>query len=196
MGEETLDYYEQNSQAYFDETVHVEFGETHRKFTAFLKPGASILDFGCGSGRDTLAFLKQGYTVVATDGSEQLCGLASHLTGQSVRHLLFNDLDYIQRFDGIWACSSILHLPKEELTDAFRKMAQALKAGGVVYTSFKYGVFEGIRNGRWFTDMTWESFSAFNERAGVFSVADHWLSCDVRPKRGNEQWLNLLLAKQ
>ena len=70
-----------------------------------------ILDFGCGSGRDTKAFLDAGFRVDATDGSAELCALASSYTGIRVRQMLFNELDAVDQYDGIWACASILHLP-------------------------------------------------------------------------------------
>ena len=120
-----------------------------------------ILDFGCGSGRDTRAFLDLGYSVEATDGSEELCVRASEYTGIPVKKLFFQDLDAKEQYDGIWACASILHLPKQELYDVFRKMIRALKENGILYTSFKYGTFEGYRKERYFTDFTEQTLTEF-----------------------------------
>lgn len=85
-------------------------------FLSYLKPGARILDFGCGSGRDTKYFLEHGFEVDAIDGSERLCALAGKLTGIPVKQMLFEDLDAMDVYDGIWACASVLHLEYEPLT--------------------------------------------------------------------------------
>ncbi|MBQ9001661.1 MAG: class I SAM-dependent methyltransferase [Eggerthellaceae bacterium] len=191
----TIDYYNCNAEAFAASTANVEFSDMQEKLASLLAPGASVLDFGCGSGRDAKSFLKQGFRVAATDGSPEMCRIASRLTGLEVRNELFGDLADVAAYDGIWACSSILHLPKAELADVFPKMLAALRPGGVIYASFKYGTFEGWRNGRYFTDFTEASFRDFADAVGGFEAAEQWVSGDVRPGRGDEKWLNLLLAK-
>lgn len=192
---QTLDYYNNNAQAFASSTVDVDFSATQRRFAQLLPSGARILDFGCGSGRDSKYFLQQGFDVTATDGSAELCEIARKLTGLPVRHELFQDLTEVEAYDGIWACSSILHLPKTELADVLAKMITAVKPGGIIYTSFKYGTFEGVRNGRYFTDFTEETFRRFIEPIEGIRIEDWWVSGDVRPGRGDERWLNLLLRK-
>lgn len=88
-------------------TVTVDFQHTQDRFLSFLPINAFILDFGCGSGRDTKYFMEHGYRVEATDGSEELCKLASTYIGVSVKYMLFQELDEQKKYDGIWACSSI-----------------------------------------------------------------------------------------
>lgn len=192
---QTLDYYNANAQAFAASTVSVDFSATQRRFAQLLPPGGRILDFGCGSGRDSKFFLQEGFDVTATDGSAELCRLARELTGLPVRHELFQDLAETNTYDGIWACASILHLPKAELAGVLAKMVAALKPGGVIYTSFKYGDFEGIRNGRYFTDFTEEGFRSFMQPIEGIRIEDWWVSADVRSGRGDERWLNLLLRK-
>ena len=191
----TLDYYNQNADAFSESTLEVDFKSTQEKFLSHLKDGAKILDFGCGSGRDTKYFLSKGFKVEATDGSEELCKIASNNTGITVRHLLFNELDEFNKYDGIWACSSILHLDKTELKPVLYKMLRAIKAQGVIYTSFKLGEFEGERNGRYFTDFTLESFKSFIVEIEEIQIVEAWITGDVRPGRGEEKWLNLILQK-
>lgn len=111
----TLKYYNENAIIFSATTQIVDFSITQDKFLALLQPNAYILDFGCGSGRDTKYFMEHGYRVEATDGSAELCKLASTYTGVSVKYMLFQELDEQKKYDGIWACSSILHLPKDEL---------------------------------------------------------------------------------
>ena len=192
----TLDYYNDNARAYIDGTWDVRFAGMQDKFLTYLKPGARVLDFGCGSGRDTKKFLEKGFRVDAVDGAEELVRLASEYTGIQVKQMLFQDLDVVGIYDGIWACSSILHLPTDELEAVFGKMARALMDRGIVYASFKYGTWEGVRNGRYFTDMTEAKMECMLEKAGVFSIEDMWVTADVRPGREAEKWLNLILKKQ
>jgi len=111
----TLEYYDENADQFIQGTLSVDFMKIQDRFLNKLKPCASILDFGCGSGRDTKCFLERGYKVEAADGSEKLCKMASEYTGIEVKHMLFSELDAQEKYDGIWACSSILHLPKSEL---------------------------------------------------------------------------------
>ena len=191
----TLEYYNTNADTFAAGTVSVDFEETQNRFFERLEPGAFILDFGCGSGRDTKYFLERGYRVDAVDGSEELCRFASAYTGTVVRRMLFQELDELDKYDGIWACSSILHLPKWELKAVFEKMIDALKEKGYIYTSFKHGDFEGERNGRYFTDFTIDTFKEFIQDINGLKIVDYWITGDVRPGRGEEKWLNLLLQK-
>ncbi len=191
----TLNYYQQNAEAFTRNTLAADMAATRTRFVAHLSPDALILDFGCGSGRDTKAFLDAGFRVEATDGSEELCASASAYTGIPVRHALFTDLDESNRYDGIWACASILHLPKTELAEVLNRIETALKLGGILYASFKYGTFEGMRNGRYFSDFTEESLKAFWRPATSLQIFDLWITKDVRPDRGEEQWINLLARR-
>lgn len=191
----TIDYYNQNAKNFIENTQNVDMHLAQDKFLQLLDSQSSILDFGCGSGRDTKYFLEKGYHVTATDGSAELCKLASAFTGIEVKEMLFQELDDINKYDGIWACSSILHLPKKELFPVLRKMCIALKSAGVIYSSFKYGDFEGERNGRYFTDFTEDTFRDFIKDISELTIEDHWITSDVRPGRGNEKWLNLIIRK-
>lgn len=195
MSDKTLDYYNQNADAFVAGTVSVDFKQTQDRFLKRLHSGEYVLDFGCGSGRDTKYFLEAGLRVDATDGSEELCRIASDYTGIEVKRMLFQELDEHEKYDGIWACSSILHLSKEELKNVFWKMIAALKRNGIIYTSFKYGEFEGERNGRYFTDLTIDMFRDFMQDIDCLKIEEYWITDDVRPGRGEEKWLNLILQK-
>ena len=123
----TLKYYNENATAFSATTRTVDFSTTQDKFLALLQPNALILDFGCGSGRDTKYFMDHGYRVEATDGSEELCRLASTYAGVPVKHMLFQELDEQKKYDGIWACSSILHLSKDELKNVQMIVEEQIK---------------------------------------------------------------------
>ncbi len=195
MLDNTIDYYNARAESFVADTVSVGFKEMRSRFTDKLPNKARILDFGCGSGRDTKAFLEQGYRVDAIDGSEKLCRIASEYTGIAVRHMYFQQLDEINGYDGIWACASILHLRSAELPDVLRRMMQALKENGIIYASFKYGDFEGEKQGRYFTDMTEDAFAKIVATVDGLHIEEQWVSRDVRPGRGDEKWLNLILRK-
>ncbi|MCQ2511291.1 MAG: methyltransferase domain-containing protein [Lachnospiraceae bacterium] len=192
---QTIDYYNKNAADFIETTRHADMHEAQDRFLALLPAGASVLDFGCGSGRDTKYFLDKGFTVTATDGSEELCRAASIFTGIEVKCMLFQDLDESNGYDGIWACSSILHLKKTELLPVIRKMNTALKKNGVIYTSFKYGEFEGERGGRYFTDFTEAAFRKFLAGIPGLVIEKCWITGDVRPGRDTEKWLNVLIRK-
>lgn len=196
ISESTLNYYNKNAREFVAGTVNVHFTEMQDLFLEYVPEGGTILDFGCGSGRDTKYFLNRGYRVDATDGSEELCRMAGKYTGIPVKRMLFEELDCRDVYDGIWACASILHIANKELPAILRKMTDAVKSGGVIYTSFKYGDFEGNRNGRYFTHHTEESFQRIIEDISELVIEKLWITDDVRAERGEEQWLNLILRKQ
>ena len=194
-GSKTIDYYNRNASFYATDTFLADCSEIQEKFMSKLFPGAKVLDFGCGSGRDAAVFLKHGFDVTATDGSEELCRIASENTGLKVVHLYFRHIDYREEFDGIWACASILHLSYDELSVVLPKMVTALKPEGILYASFKYGDFEGVRNGRYFCDFTEKRFAGLINGISGIALEEQWISRDVRPGRNGEKWLNIILRK-
>lgn len=196
MLNKTINYYDINAKEFVEGTLNVDFKATQDKFINKLPAKGYILDFGCGSGRDTKYFLAKDFNVDAIDGSLELCKIASEYTNIKVRHMYFNELSIVNKYDGIWACSSILHLSLDDLVDVFKRMSKALKDKGIIYTSFKYGDFSGERNGRYFTDMTEDSFANLIINVENLKVEEQWITADVRPQRGNEKWLNLILRKK
>ena len=196
LDKSTLDYYNSKAKDFVTDTVAVAFTEMQDTFLEYIPKGGRILDFGCGSGRDTKYFISKGYDVDATDGSEELCKIASEYTGIKIKQMLFEELDEVELYDGVWACASILHVEKKQLPEILKKIATATKKGGVVYTSFKYGEFEGIRNGRFFTYLTEESFGEILRSVSDLAIEKLWISADVRAERGEERWLNIVLRKQ
>ena len=196
MLNKTINYYDTNAKDFVEGTLNVDFKATQDKFINKLPAKGYILDFGCGSGRDTKYFLAKDFNVEAIDGSIELCKIASEYTNIKIRHMYFNELSIVNKYDGIWACSSILHLSLDDLVDVFKRMSKALKDEGIIYTSFKYGDFSGERNGRYFTDMTEDSFAKLIANVDNLKVEEQWITADVRPQRGNEKWLNLILRKK
>lgn len=153
---DTLDYYNKNAKQYCEQTLIEDFKENYDKFLKEIPDNAYILDFGCGSGRDSKYFIDNGYKVKAIDGSIEMCKLASEYINQKVICMKFDELDDIDTYDGIWACSSILHIEKEKLPNIFSKMINALKDGGIIYTSFKIGTGYEIKEGKYYNFITKE----------------------------------------
>ena len=191
----TLEYYNSKAKDFVSDTVAVAFTEIQDIFLEYIPVGGKILDFGCGSGRDTKYFISKGYDVDAIDGSEELCKIASEYAGIQVKQMHFQELNASEEYDGVWACASILHVEKAKLPDVMKKMASSTKKGGVVYSSFKYGDFEGVRNGRFFTYLTEESFGELLRKVPELVIEKLWISADVRVERGEERWLNIMLRK-
>lgn len=195
MQTSTLKHYNKIAGRYCGTTVNVDFSKFHKRFLKYIPKGGCILDFGCGSGRDAYAFIKRGFVVDALDGSSELCSLAERLIAQTVICQLFQEFSEKDKYDGIWACSSILHLNKRELGDTLRNLHDALKSIGYLYASFKYGNFEGIRNSRYYTDLTHAQLIKLVREVKCFQVEEFWISSDTRKDRREEKWLNVILKK-
>lgn len=192
----TLDYYESNAKEYFKKTVNVNFAETRAAFLDNLEDGAYILDFGCGSGRDAKAFKDAGYRVDALDGSAELCRLASDYAKMEVKHMRFTDFHEKETYDGIWACASLLHLPYDALKEVVGRLCAGLKENGILYASFKYGNFEGVREGRYYTDFNEEKTERLLHEVPGLQLEKQWVSMDALPGRDGVRWLNFLGRKR
>lgn len=148
---DSIEYYNKHAAEYFQKTVDINMKDNWDVFTELLPEGASILDLGCGSGRDSAYFLSCGYDVTMVDASYEMCNLASIHTGHDVLNLSYENLDFYDVFDGIWACASLAHIPADRIDGILQKIIRGLKTDGIMYMSFHYGNFEGIRDGRYFT---------------------------------------------
>ena len=169
--------------------------ELYARFLPHIPKGGRILDAGCGSGRDTQYFLQHGYRVEAFDASPEMCRLASILTGQPVLQKTFDQFDGDSRFDGVWACASLLHLTRVELDPVLERLCRALKSGGVMFMSFKLRNEEWDEGGRHFNGYDQRSFKAMMTKHPSVHVQNTWISDDVRPSRSGEQWLNALISR-
>lgn len=189
-----IDYYNKNAKSFYDGTVNADMSDWRKRFEKYLDEGAKILDAGCGSGRDSLAFMNAGYDIEAFDASEELCKLASELTGKKVLNLRFEDIDYLDMFDGIWACASLLHVDEKLLSPVIIKLRNALKKAGIIYASFKYGNGTVIRGERIFTDKNEKSIKELFVANG-FTILDCDISTDIRSDRAGEKWINVIAQK-
>ena len=192
---DTLNYYAQNAQEFIAGTIGIDMSDVHRRFLEHMPPEGSILDLGCGSGRDSKFFAERGYRVTAVDGSAELCRRAEQLTGFPVRCLLFEDLDYVNEFDGVWACASLLHVEKEKMQLILGLVSNALKDGGTLYLSYKYGTGQRVEKGRFFSDYTETDIPLLFPDDSPLSCVEWWITQDERPERSHERWLNMICKK-
>ena len=192
---ETLQYYNEHAADFTADTQQSDMSERYVSFLSRVKVGGHILDLGCGAGRDSAQFLKRGYQVTAVDGSEELCRIAENFIGQKVYHMYFQDITWQKQFDGVWACSSLLHCTIEELPDILQKVSDSLKENGILYLSFKYGDFSGMRNGRYFTNLTEKSLNILLSKIPSLQLVETSINGDVRLGREQEMWLSAIIEK-
>jgi SAM-dependent methyltransferase len=190
------DYYDDHVAEYVQDTQRVEMAELYEPFLRHVPARGRILDAGCGSGRDTRAFLVKGYDVVAIDASVQMVEAARVLTGRPVLQMRFQEIEWAAEFDGIWACASLLHLPRIEMDDVFRRLIRALKPGGVWFMSFKQGTGEGVRAGRFFNDYREDDLRALIDNYKQLMLLQLWTTQDVRKGRGQEKWTNAVVRRR
>ena len=192
----TVSFYNRNAARYSADTAGIDLSALHERFLALVPAGGFILDAGCGSGRDSLAFLKRGYRVRAFDAAPEMARLAAVHIGQPVQVQRFDELEERAAYDGIWACASLLHLPEAELPSALQRLWAALKPDGVMYLSLKHGDGERIdTKGRHFTDTTEDRLRGWLAALQETGVVDCWLTHDERAN-STEIWINALVRRE
>lgn len=191
----TQRYYEDKAEEYLARTSHLNMESLYKPFLALMPSGGTILDAGCGPGRDVLAFLRQGFRVTAFDASSKMVELASTQTGVAAFQMRFQELKYEQEFDGIWACASLLHVPFSELEDVLTKFRRALKTGGICFMSFKQGNGERFEDGRQFIDFTEATLRQKLADISGVSILRIWGTEDQAGRNG-VQWVNALVRSE
>jgi SAM-dependent methyltransferase len=195
MKNSNIEYYNQNVDSFYNSSVVADMSEWRNRFVKQVSDGGRILDVGCGSGRDSKAFIKEGFSVVAFDASREMCKKASELLGQEVWQMRFDEMSFDEEFDGVWACASLLHTSEEEFPEVLNNIYKALKDRGILYASFKYGEGTTQRGERTFIDFTVETIIPILQKTG-FEILDSGITTDVRPERENEKWTNVIAIKK
>lgn len=194
QGNITAEYYKKNAKSYCDNTVKVDLSEVYKIFSRYLKGGDRILDAGCGSGRDIIAFRNMGYHVEAFDISPEIAPIATENSGVNVLISTFHEYQTSKPFAAVWCCASLVHIPLDELVGAIANLSKALIHNGIWYMSFKYGDRQQVRNGRHFTDLNETGLLSLINDAGGLKPERTWITDDARPERNNK-WLNAILRK-
>ena len=189
----TLSWYRENAIQYAEETRNSLVLDALWEFLSRIKEGGTILDYGSGSGRDSAYFINKGFSVDSLDGSAEMKAQAERLFGIKVKLASFLSLEEKDKYDGIWAQASILHLEEHDLRVALTLIERALKRDGVFYSSFRKGEEDGYEKGRWYTNMTERRFLSF--LPAKLYVEKIWESQDVRPGV-NRTWLSIICRKK
>lgn len=190
----SIEFYNQNAQQFFDNTVDVDMTPLYDRFLEGVPEGGSVLDAGCGSGRDSKAFFGKGYQVTAFDASGPLVSLAKGLTGIEVQQRTFEQVTEQEVYDGIWCCASLLHVNRDKLPETMQRLSDSLKPNGCWYLSFKYGLGERQESGRYFCDLNEQGLDQLIGDLGSIHINSVWVTEDRRPGR-DERWLNAILVK-
>lgn len=191
----TIEYFDQNAERCFADAFTITERGNQDHFLSYVREGGSILDFGCGSGRDTAYFRERGFRVTPTDGSREMCRLASEYLGTPVRVLEFNELDDEDCYDGIYASASVMHLEYDALLEALPKMARALRRGGVMFVSFKYGDTDGYLGKRYYTNMSEGRFARMLADVPQLEVVEQGVFGNEHPDQPDFRWFYALLRK-
>ena len=192
----TIEYFDENAGRCFADALTITARDNQDRFLSYVRPGGSILDFGCGSGRDAAYFREKGYIVTAVDGSQEMCRLASEYVGMPVHTMEFNELEDVATYDGIYAAASIMHLEYERLLEVFPRMSRALRPGGIVFASFKYGTEDGYLGKRYYTNMTEQRLAQTVAQFPDFEVIEQSSFGNEHPDQPDFRWLCVYLRKR
>ena len=191
----SIGFYEDNAEWFFGRTVNVDMSATQNRFLGYLNPGAAVLDAGCGSGRDAKVFKDLGFNVTAMEAAPSLAALAQAHIGSPVEVKTFDQITWRDRFDGVWACASLLHVPAEDLPVVLGKLHDALVPGGILWASFKLGTEERIDGDRLFTDFDEARMRALLAKVSGFSLIELYVTLDSRNEFSHQSWLNIICRK-
>ena len=191
----TIDFYDANAEDIYNKFKAINLTESHDLFLDYITEDAHILDAGCGSGRCTEYFLEQGYKVTAFDLSKELLKFIPEHTNLSKLHLAFQDMDFNEEFDAVWASASLLHVPYEDMRSVYEKIHQSLKKDGVFYASYKYG-YGHVSKDRDFYDMNEDKVMEYID--GLFDIIRIEVDSDLRNKKGMklQPWFKFIARKK
>ena len=174
---QTLAHYNRTAASFFTGTIDHDVSQNIdallRAITA--PPPFTILDLGCGPGRDLKTFTELGHRAIGVDGAAEFVQMARDYSGCEVWHQDFLHLDLpASTFDGIFANASLFHVPKAVLPDVLKKLHAALKAVGVLFSSNPRGNNqEGWSGPRYGSYHDLDAWRGFLEQAG-FTYVDHY----------------------
>lgn len=193
----TIEYYKLNAQKYAEQTKQVDMGQVYQAFMPFIPKGGRILDVGCGAGRDLKWFCDHGYQAEGLEPVPALAEISRTLSGAPVQELRVEELDAQAQYDGIWACASLLHIPRRFLKTVIERLIYALKPKGILYMCFKKGLTDRVaEDGRLFDDQTCESLAENLRGVASAVIVSCWESTDKLGGRKALTWTNILVRKE
>ena len=189
----TIDYYDKHSDLFVEGTLTADMSAHYEKFLAYIPEGGTIIDAGCGSGRDVKHFKEKGYRVQAFDYSEKMVEIAERHSGVPVIHCDFLEFEPSEKAHGIWACASLLHVDEKKQREILLRYKRFLHNEGVFFMSFKYGKGSYEKNGRRFFCHTLESLQDMIVDAEDYEILHLYTTEDVRKDRKDEMWSTAII---
>lgn len=193
---DSVQFYRDNAADFVSRTVDLDVTALYEMFLPNVPAGGRILDAGCGSGRDSLAFKKRGFAVTAFDASPEMVQMAREYSGLDVQCMRYEEMDYDAQFEGIWNCASLLHVPQKDTEEVVRRCIDAMVPGGCWFLSYKHGDGESIRSGRLFNNHTEESLRGTVARFEELELVQLTVSHDTRINRDDDLWLNAVAKRR
>jgi SAM-dependent methyltransferase len=174
----TLNHYNQRADSFWEGTRDHDVSQNIAALLKHIdaKPPFSLLDFGCGPGRDLKTFKDLGHDAVGLEGAGQLAAMARRHSGCEVWQQNFLSLDLPpERFDGIFANASLFHVPSDELPRVLRELRATLKPGGVLFASNPRGENqEGWNGGRYGVYHDLDGWRRFLTGAGFIELEHYY----------------------
>lgn len=192
----TIEYFDENAERCFADAFSITARDNQNHFLTYVRPGGTILDLGCGSGRDTAYFRERGYNVTPVDGSREMCRLASSYLGTPVHVMEFGELDAADCYDGIYASASLMHIEHNRLLEVLPRLSRALHVGGTLFMDFKYGKVDGYLGKRWYTTMTEDRFAETVAICPELEVVEQGTFGNEHPGQPDFRWLYAYLTKR
>lgn len=194
----TIEHYNGRAEAFFEGTHDHDVSQNINTLLEHIQADAPfrILDFGCGPGRDLLAFKQLGHLPTGLEGSEKFCAMARQFSQCEVLHQDFLNLRLPENtFDGIFANASLFHVPAQELPRVLGELRSSLKSQGVLFSSNPRGPnIEGWNGERYGSYHDWESWKSLLVDAG-FENLTHYFRPTGLP-RDQQPWLASAWRKQ
>ena len=191
ISELTLDHYNQRAEDFWEGTRDHDVVQNIEALLQHIQaaPPFTLLDFGCGPGRDLKALADRGHVAVGLDGALRFVEMAREYTGCEVWHQDFLKLNLPDRyFDGIFANASLFHVPSRELARVLLELRASLKPGGVLFSSNPRGNDEeGWNRGRYGAYHTLATWRGFLTAAGFAELGHYYRPAGL--PREQQPWL-------
>lgn len=193
----TIAYYDKNAEVYAQNTLFIDVKHLYREFIEYLPLGARILDAGCGAGRDTRYFIESGNIVISFDASHGMVQKCREYPHAYCITRTFNEIDFKEEFDGVWACASLLHMDSLKAAIALYKLTTSLKPGGVLFISLKDGQRAEYKGGRLFQHYSIDGIRELYASDARLELVKYWsTSSDGCDESGKINWHNVLLRRR